>query len=88
MKINNENVSSCVGIVLNNVYYYYIPMLVSKNYNNYKPGKILILKIIEWCYENKIKYFDFGLGDEKYKENFSNISIPLHRYIKHRSFFR
>ncbi len=86
LKINNENVSSCVGIVLNNVYYYYIPMLLSKNYNNFKPGKILILKIIEWCYENKIKYFDFGLGDEKYKENFSNISMPLHRYLTHRSF--
>ena len=33
----------------------------------------------------KIKVFDFGLGEEKYKENFSNRSLSLHRYVKHNS---
>ena len=61
-------------------------MIISEKYNNFKPGKILTLQIIEWCFKNNIKCFDFGLGDEKYKENFSNYSIPIHRYIFGKNF--
>ena len=86
LKINNETISTCLGIVSKNIFYYYIPMIISKNYNNFKPGKILMLKILDWCTKNQIEYFDFGLGDEKYKENFSNKLIPLHRYITYKSF--
>ena len=85
LKIENKAISSCFGIFLNDTFYYYIPFLESNDYNNYKPGKILILKIISWCIDNKIKVFDFGLGEEKYKENFSNRSLSLHRYVKHNS---
>lgn len=85
LKINNEIISTCLGIILNNIFYYYMPTIISKNFNKYKPGKILTLKIIDWCTKNNIEYFDFGLGDEKYKENFSNKLIPLHRYITYKS---
>ncbi len=86
LNVENKNISSCFGILLNDVFYYYIPMIVSNDYNNYKPGKILILNIIDWCIKNKVKIFDFGLGDEKYKENFSNQSLALYRFTKHKSF--
>lgn len=86
LKVENQTISTCLGIISKNVFYYYMPLIISENYNNYKPGKILILKIIDWCSNNKIEYFDFGLGDEKYKENFSNNLIPVHRYITHKSF--
>ena len=86
LNVENKNISSCFGILLNDVFYYYIPMIVSNDYNNYKPGKILILNIIDWCIKNKVKIFDFGLGDEKYKENFSNQSLTLYRFTKHKSF--
>lgn len=86
LKVNDEIISTCIGITSNNVFYYYIPMIISEKYNNFKPGKILTLQIIEWCFKNNIKCFDFGLGDEKYKENFSNYSIPIHRYIFGKNF--
>ena len=85
LKIENKIISSCFGILLNNKFYYYIPSMDTNAYDYYKPGKILVLKIINWCIERKIKIFDFGLGDEKYKENFSNNSISLHRYTKNKS---
>lgn len=75
-------ISSCFGFVYENAFYYYIPTVLSNSFDNYKPGKILILQIIQWCIKNNIKKFDFGLGSEKYKKDFSNKEISLHRYIK------
>ena len=86
IKVNDKIISSCFAIIFENTFYYYIPMLISKEYNNYKPGKILIIKLIKWCFENKIKTFDFGLGEENYKKHFSNYSLNIHKYIYYRNF--
>lgn len=85
LKVENKIIASCFGILLNDTFYYYIPFMMPNDYNNFKPGKILVLKIINWCIENKIKIFDFGLGEEKYKRNFSNHSLSLHRFIEYKS---
>ena len=85
IKVNDKIISSCFAIIFENTFYYYIPMLISNEYNNFKPGKILIIKLIKWCFENNIKIFDFGLGEEKYKKHFSNYSLNIHKYIHHRN---
>ena len=64
--------SRCFGFLYANTFYYYIPTVLPNSFNNYKPGKILIIQLIEWCIKNNIKKFDFGLGNEKYKKYFSN----------------
>lgn len=81
LRINNEIVSSCFGMIYRNIFYYYVPMIISQNFEKYKPGKILLIKLVEWCIEKKIKTFDFGLGEEHYKKYFSNFSISLFRYF-------
>ena len=85
LKVDKKIVSACFGIFFKDVFYYYIPIILSNNYNNYKIGKILILQIINWCILKKVKVFDFGLGDEKYKKYFSNYSISLHRYYYYKN---
>lgn len=77
----NKVLSKCFGFVYANTFYYYIPVVLPNSFNNYKPGKILIIQLIEWCIQNKIAKFDFGLGNEKYKKYFSNKEISLHRYL-------
>lgn len=78
---NGQAISKCFGFVYLNTYYYYIPTILPNSFSSYKPGKILIIEIIQWCIKNKIKKFDFGLGSEKYKKHFSNKELNLHRYI-------
>ena len=82
----DKPLSRCFGFVHENTFYYYIPTVLSNSLANYKPGKILILQIIQWCINNNITKFDFGLGSEKYKKHFSNREISLHRYLKSFSF--
>ena len=83
---NNEALARCFGFKYGNTFYYYIPIVLTNVFSNYKPGKILLLELIQWCIKNKISKFDFGLGSEKYKKYFSNAEISLHRYYKFYTF--
>ena len=78
----NKSLSRCFGIIYDKTFYYYIPTILPNPFEKFKPGKILILQIIQWCIKNNISKFDFGLGSEKYKKYFSNKEISLHRYVK------
>jgi len=82
IKVNEQVMSKCFSFIYKNIFYYYIPTIYSKDFNNYKPGKVLIIEIIKWCILNNIKKFDFGLGEENYKKHFSNKVIYMHRYLK------
>ena len=55
-------------------------MVLTKKFEKFKIGKILILDLIEWSIKKRIKVFDFGLGAEKYKKHFSNSNLDLFRY--------
>ena len=86
LNLEEKTLAKCFGFVFDNTFYYYIPVVLSNSFANYKPGKILIIQLIEWCIKNNITKFDFGLGSEKYKKYFSNREISLHRYLKSFSF--
>jgi len=81
LKIDKEIVAANLGFLKSRKFYYYMPTLFTNNYNRYSPGKILINELIKWSIENKIKVFDFGLGEEKYKKYWSNRTEALFRYF-------
>ena len=83
LKYEDQSISNCFGFKYKETFYYYIPTIPINSFDSFKPGKILIIKIIQWCIQNNIKTFDFGLGNEKYKKYFSNKEISLHRYLKY-----
>tara|TARA_A100001011_G_C14298451_1_gene839588 strand:- start:275 stop:1333 length:1059 start_codon:yes stop_codon:yes gene_type:complete len=85
LKINNEITAACFSINFKDVFYYFIPVVLSKKFEKYKIGKILILDLIDWSLRKKIKTFDFGLGAEKYKRHFSNSTLDLFRYYYYKS---
>ena len=79
LKIDNKISAACFSIRFNKIFYYFIPVILSKEYEKYKIGKILILDLIKWCLKKDIEVFDFGLGAEKYKKHFSNLNLDLFR---------
>ena len=83
LKIQDKIISNCFGFIYNETFYYYIPTILSSEFNRFKPGKILILEIIKWCIQNDIKKFDFGLGNEKYKKHFSNKQVSMYKHLSY-----
>ena len=87
VKINNRIVSSIVGRVESDRYYYLIPSYSENSYQKFSPGRLLLKEQIKWCFENKFQIFDFGPGEFDYKDHWSNDSLYYFKIIKAKSFF-
>ena len=48
----------------------------------FSPGKLLLSLLIRHSIAKKLKYFDFGYGEEFYKKNWSNKEVKIYSYIK------
>ena len=68
LKINDEIISSNIGILDAKRFFYYMPVVFSKKYNSFSPGKLLIHELIKWSKENQVTVFDFGIGEVNYKK--------------------
>lgn len=71
LKFENKELSYNFGIVYKNYFYYLIPA-----YTNFlkkiSPGKLLLHKILDWCFNNNISVLDFGQGEEEYKKKLTD----------------
>ncbi len=80
MEIDNDLISIFLCFIHQKVLYFFISGFDNK-YINYSPGSVHLKKIIDYCFENDIKEFDFLRGDDNYKFRFHPEVKRLDRYI-------
>ncbi|MEH6538367.1 MAG: GNAT family N-acetyltransferase [Psychroserpens sp.] len=51
------------------------------DYYKFSIGKTSIIKLLEWCFENKYRISDFSKGDYDYKHKWSNLSYDFDYHI-------
>ena len=68
------------GFIYQNVFYYIFPVYDFSE-KNLSPGNLLLYRLINH-YLDKIDFFDFTVGNEKYKEKWSNYSVKMSDNIK------
>ena len=84
---NEKIIASHVGINDNGNFLYLIPCYINnENLKNFSPGQILQIFLLRWCFEKKIYYFDFTIGNEKYKMGWNNSIKKLTNYYEPISF--
>lgn len=71
-----EIVAAHVGLIFDRTLYWHTPVINIK-YLPYSPLEVLLLETIRACSENGWKILDYGLGDETYKQRFSNSERPV-----------
>ena len=86
LKINNKIISSHIGYIYNNNYYYIFPVY-NQDFKKYSPGNILLSELIENYKVRKFDVFDFTIGNELYKKKLSNFNDHTYEYISSTSFF-
>jgi CelD/BcsL family acetyltransferase involved in cellulose biosynthesis len=42
-----------------------------------RPGSLLTRKLLEWACGTELRVFDFGVGDEPYKDRWCDSTLPL-----------
>ena len=86
LKINKKIISSHIGYIYNNIYYYIFPVY-DKNFKKYSPGNILLSKLIDNYKAKKFNLFDFTIGNELYKKKLVNFIDQTYEFVSFYSFF-
>jgi CelD/BcsL family acetyltransferase involved in cellulose biosynthesis len=82
LSLDNQILSIHFGIKQKKRFYYLIIATNNSKYDIYSPGRLLISFLIRWSISKKISIFDFTLGSEKYKTDWSNSSQIIFNYCK------
>lgn len=86
IKLNGEFVAMHWGLVSKNYFYYLLPSMKDSDVKKLSPGKLLLSLLIRWSISKKINLFDFGLGEESYKKNWSNKTLKISNHLKLKKF--
>lgn len=79
LKIDGNIIAAHWGYIVGSRFYSLIPSFEAGEWYAYSPGFLLADKMFEWCLARNIDIFDYGIGDEAYKEEYCDVSTPLHR---------
>jgi CelD/BcsL family acetyltransferase involved in cellulose biosynthesis len=70
--LNDHPVAFHYGFVCGQRLLWYKPSF-SNQHAQLSPGKVLIAELFKYCHEHALTEFDFTIGDDAYKEHFTNI---------------
>jgi CelD/BcsL family acetyltransferase involved in cellulose biosynthesis len=68
LRINDVIVATVFGLLLDRWFIGLSFGYEGGDWRAYSLGHLLLNKVVEWCFEKEVSVFDFGIGDEAYKE--------------------
>ena len=78
---NEKEIVAChYGMLLGKTLLWHTPVINIK-YLDYSPLEVLLFETIKYCQKHHIKVLDLGLGDEFYKNRFSNNSRNIYDIV-------
>jgi len=80
LKVDDRVIACHLGFLYRQTLYWFVPSF-DPEYARYSPGRALLEKILKWSFENSVNRFDFLLGDETYKYQWTDRQIHLHGFL-------
>ncbi len=72
LRCDGRVIASVLGFVHHDTFYYQISAFNKKDFGQYSPGLLLQYQLFDWSFSRGLKRFDMTVGDETYKEDWSN----------------
>lgn len=72
LTVAGEFVAGAICLRREPVLYYIVPVYDAARFGRYSPGALLFQFIMQWCIENGLARFDFTIGDEPYKAEWTD----------------
>ncbi len=60
--------------------YYYLMPSHHPEWEKYSPGRLLLENLLQWCFAEGLKIFDFTGGGEAYKLEWASVEVQLFKY--------
>jgi CelD/BcsL family acetyltransferase involved in cellulose biosynthesis len=77
MKVGDAIVATHWGLLSDDRLYHLMPAYAGGAWTRYSPGRMLNDFLVQWSHERGLMV-DFGIGDESYKLDYCDITVPLH----------
>ncbi|WP_158259821.1 GNAT family N-acetyltransferase [Phyllobacterium phragmitis] len=77
IKVGDEIVSTLWGLVHGKRYYGILMSFEAGEWAKYSVGHIVNYRTLEWLHQNGFEYMDHGIGDEPWKLDHCEITVPL-----------
>ncbi len=77
IRADDTVIASHWGLVFGDRFYFLMTAYADGIWRKYSPGRILNDELIRWCHANGYRWFDFGIGDEAYKFEYCDVTLPL-----------
>jgi CelD/BcsL family acetyltransferase involved in cellulose biosynthesis len=83
--VNEELVAAHLGARWQGRFYYLMPGYERK-WEKYSPGKILLSQLVQAAQSDELDVFDFTIGSEGYKKEWSNHESAIFEYLSSQTF--
>jgi len=74
-------VAAHLGIVFRNRFYWLMPSYENGKWARFSVGRLLMQFLIEWSISRGLTRFDLTIGDDDYKQLWSDHNVPLYNFI-------
>ena len=70
--VDGEQICGNLGVIHGGVFFGLIMSITEDlRYRRYSPGKVLLLRLIEYCYKNQVHVIDLGRGGAEFKNKYN-----------------
>jgi CelD/BcsL family acetyltransferase involved in cellulose biosynthesis len=76
-QVGKEIIATHVGLVSNDTFYYLMPAHEQGEWERFSPGRLLLQYLLKYSIEKRLKFFDFTIGGESYKNNWCDDGVQL-----------
>jgi CelD/BcsL family acetyltransferase involved in cellulose biosynthesis len=79
LAIDDTIIATSWGYVDGSRFYYLVLSFEGGEWRTYSLGRLMLNGLLEWCIARGLKVLDCGVGDEGFKLEYCDVSIPLHQ---------
>ncbi len=81
LRLGDQLIATHMGMYRHDRFYHYMPTF-DDEFGKYSPGRLLTEWLLQWAIGHGLKYFDFTVGDEAYKTEWSDVTKELYRVLE------
>ncbi|MBU5615235.1 GNAT family N-acetyltransferase [Geomonas azotofigens] len=80
LTLNGEIIATHLGYLYKNRLYFVMPTY-DHRYGKFSPGRVLTYYLVRHCFEQEVELFDFCIGPEEYKYEWTDRDVPISSFV-------